>query len=138
MSVLGREEELVNLAKEVRDRAYAPYSRFQVGAAILGKSGKVYQGCNIENSAYPSSICAEHAAVSVAVSAGERDFEAIAIAGPTGNDLRPCGKCRQVLIEFSPNMTVILALPGGNRSFPLTALLPERFDGSCLVRVEEK
>ena len=138
MSLAGRELELVGLAKEVKERAYAPYSRFHVGAVLLGKSGKTYQGCNIENSAYPSSICAEHAAIAVAVSSGEREFDAIAVAGPEGVNLSLCGKCRQVLAEFSPSMQVLVASPDGFRSYPLTSLLPDRFDGSCLVRNEEK
>jgi cytidine deaminase len=138
MSVVGREQELVNLAREVKERAYAPYSRFHVGATLLGKSGKTYQGCNVENSAYPSGICAEHAAIAVAVSSGEREFDAIAVAGPDGVNLSLCGKCRQVLAEFSPEMQVIVGTQDGYRAYPLTSLLPDRFDGSCLVRNEEK
>jgi cytidine deaminase len=138
MSVAGREQELLRLAKEVRERAYAPYSRFHVGAVLLGKSGKTYQGCNIENSAYPSSICAEHAAIAVAVSSGEHEFDAIAVAGPEGVNLSLCGKCRQVLAEFSPSMMVLVASQDSFRSYPLTSLLPDHFDGSCLVREEEK
>jgi cytidine deaminase len=138
MSVAGREQELIRLAKEVRERAYAPYSRFHVGAVLLGKSGKTYQGCNVENSAYPSSICAEHAAIAVAVSSGESEFDAIAVAGPEGVNLSLCGKCRQVLAEFSPSMLVLVASQDSFRSYPLTSLLPDHFDGSCLVREEEK
>jgi cytidine deaminase len=138
MSLAGRELELVRLAKEVQERAYAPYSRFHVGAVLLGKSGKTYQGCNIENSAYPSSICAEHAAIAVAVSSGEREFDAIAVAGPEGVALSLCGKCRQVLAEFSPAMLVLVASQDSFRSYRLTSLLPDHFDGSYLVREEEK
>ena len=97
--------ELVNLAKEARARAYVPYSGFAVGAALLCKNGTVYQGCNIENAAFGPTICAERVAVFKAVYDGQRDFEAIAVAGGRAGEeisglFPPCGVCRQVLREF--------------------------------------
>lgn len=138
MNLMGREAELVERARKMRERAYAPYSTFQVGAALLGRSGKIYEGCNVENSAYPSGLCAEHAAVAVAVAAGEREFLAIAVACPEDKVIAPCGKCRQVLAEFSPDMVVLLAAPGGFRQHLLSDLLPERFDETVLLEQLKK
>ena len=96
--------ELIILAKAMTKRSYAPYSNFKVGAALRGKSGKVYTGCNVENAAYSPSICAERVAFAKAVSEGEREFKAICIAGgPDGvisDPCYPCGVCRQVMAEF--------------------------------------
>lgn len=94
------DKELYLEAKKVKKNAYVPYSKFCVGAALLAKSGKVYTGVNIENSSYPAGICAERAAFSAAVSAGERKFDAIAICGGEGEAM-PCGICRQFMYEFS-------------------------------------
>ncbi len=100
--------ELVRSAHEVRERAYAPYSHYAVGAALLGKSGRIYTGCNVENSSYGLTICAERAAVFKAVSEGEREFQALAVV--TANGGTPCGACRQVYLEFaSPDAPVIVA-----------------------------
>ena len=97
-------QELIRLALEARKASYSPYSKYKVGAALLTKSGKVYQGCNIENAAYTPTNCAERTAYFKAVSEGEREFEAIAIAGGSGDvpvDYAwPCGVCRQVMMEF--------------------------------------
>lgn len=97
-------QELIRLALEVRKASYSPYSKYKVGAALLTKSGKVYQGCNIENAAYTPTNCAERTAFFKAVSEGEREFEAIAIAGGYGDGpvdyAWPCGVCRQVMMEF--------------------------------------
>jgi cytidine deaminase len=121
--------ELVDLARQARERAYAPYSRFLVGAALLGRSGRVYSGCNVENASYPLCMCAERTALFKAVSEGEQDFEAIAVVTATG--AMPCGACRQVLREFGgPNgdLRVIVAdLEGDNRTFTIDQLLPEGF-----------
>jgi cytidine deaminase len=123
------EKELVDLARQARKRAYAPYSHFPVGAALLGRSGRVYSGCNVENASYPLCMCAERTAVFKAVSEGEQDFEAIAVVTATG--AMPCGACRQVLGEFGgPNgdLRVIVAdLEGYNRTFTIDQLLPEGF-----------
>ena len=121
--------ELIVLARQAREHAYAPYSNFPVGAALLGRSGRVYTGCNVENAAYPLVTCAERTAVTKAVSEGEREFEAIAVVTATG--ATPCGACRQVLREFSGpegDLRVIVADTAGNvRTFTIAELLPEGF-----------
>jgi cytidine deaminase len=101
-----KRQELIQKANQVRSRAYAPYSNYQVGAALLTKKGQIFTGVNVENAAYPDSICAERSALFSAVSAGERDFEAIAVA--TRNGGTPCGSCRQVLSEFGLDIVVLL------------------------------
>ena len=93
---------LLTKARAMRRRAYAPYSRFTVGAALLGKSGKVYLGCNVENASYGLAICAERNAVAQAVAQGEREFMAIAISAAGPEPVPPCGMCRQTLAEFMP------------------------------------
>ena len=103
------EQQLIALAAKARQTAYAPYSGFPVGAALLGKSGHVYTGCNVENASYSLTICAERVALFKAVSEGECEFEAIAIV--TANGATPCGACRQVLTEFGPDMRVLVATP---------------------------
>ncbi len=107
-----KKQELIKAANEVRGKAYAPYSNYNVGAALLTKTGKVFLGVNVENAAYPSTICAERSAVVSAVSAGEREFEAIAVA--TRNGGTPCGSCRQVLAEFGLDIEVLLVDESGN------------------------
>ena len=102
-----KRQELIQKANRARSLAYAPYSNYQVGAALLTKKGQIFTGVNVENAAYPDSICAERSAVFSAVSAGERDFEAIAVA--TRNGGSPCGSCRQVLSEFGLDIVVLLA-----------------------------
>jgi cytidine deaminase len=101
------QQKLVEIATQAREWAYAPYSQYKVGAALLTTSGKIYDGVNIENAVYPLTICAERVAIFKAVSEGERDFAAIAVV--TSNGGTPCGSCRQVMAEFSRNMQVILA-----------------------------
>jgi cytidine deaminase len=123
------DEELVAQARQARERAYAPYSNFPVGAALLGRSGRVFTAGNVENAAYPLVTCAERAAVTKAVSEGERDFEAIAVV--TSSGATPCGACRQILAEFARpegDLRVIVAdLEGHTRTFTIAELLPERF-----------
>src|SRR5687768_5376069 len=97
---------LAQAARAARERAYAPYSGYKVGAALLDKNGTIYTGCNVENAAYSSTICAERVAVTKAISEGTREFVAIAIA--TSNAGSPCGTCRQVMFEFAPEMVVLL------------------------------
>lgn len=127
--------ELIALALQARERAYAPYSNFAVGAALLGRSGRVYSGCNVENAAYPLCTCAERTAVTKAVSEGEREFEAIAVATATGAS--PCGSCRQILREFAGpdgDLRVIIANTEGNaQTFTIAELLPEGFTPDQLV-----
>jgi cytidine deaminase len=118
--------DLIAKAMEARKKAYAPYSHFAVGAALLARSGRIYTGCNVENASYGLSVCAERVAVFKAVSEGERDFEAMAVV--TENGVTPCGACRQVLMEFGDNIQVIVAdEAGGYRVFTLRELLPEAF-----------
>jgi cytidine deaminase len=123
------DSELVGRAQQARKHAYVPYSSFPVGAALLGRSGRVYTGCNVENAAYPLVTCAERTAVTKAVSEGEREFEAIAVVTATG--ATPCGACRQILREFSGpkgDLRVIVADTAGNlRIFTIAELLPEGF-----------
>lgn len=94
------QEQLIHEAKEIREKAYVPYSNFPVGAALKTKSGKMYTGCNIENAAFPVSCCAERVAIFKAISDGETEFEAIAVAADTPGPVSPCGSCRQVMSEF--------------------------------------
>jgi cytidine deaminase len=125
--------ELIASATAARERAYAPYSKFKVGAALLGRSGRVYTGCNVENASYGPSMCAERTAVSKAVSEGERKFDTIAVVSENG--VSPCGTCRQVLMEFAPDMTVIIADTQGNaRSTTVRDLLPDGFTPDQLPR----
>jgi len=119
-------QSLIAKAMEARKQAYAPYSDFAVGAALLGKSGRVYTGCNVENASYGLSTCAERVAVFKAVSEGERDFVAIAVVTEKG--VTPCGACRQVLMEFGGDIQVIVADAAGEyRVFALRELLPDAF-----------
>jgi cytidine deaminase len=120
-------QSLIDLANEARRRAYAPYSKYRVGAALRTRSGRIFTGVNIENAAYPTSICAERTAVFKAVSEGERDFELIAVVTENGGS--PCGGCRQVLAEFGLD-TVVLIADGEGRLVKQTSvgeLLPEAF-----------
>jgi len=124
-------EALIAKAMEARKKAYAPYSHFAVGAALLAKSGRVYTGCNVENASYGLSICAERTAVFKAVSEGEREFEALAVV--TDKGVTPCGACRQVLMEFGDDIQVIVAdVTGRYRVFGLQELLPEAFNSKDL------
>lgn len=130
---------LVEKAIEAMQKAYAPYSGYFVGAALLTKDGKVYAGCNIENASYTPTICAERTAFSKAVSEGEREFTAIAIVGGKGGKMTgafpPCGVCRQVMAEFcDPEaFKIYLGLPDGNfEEYTLRDLLPQGFFPSAL------
>lgn len=119
--------QLIRLAIEARQRAYAPYSNYPVGAAILASSGNCFTGCNVENASYPNGTCAERVAVFKAVSEGEREFIAIAVV--TGNGGMPCGACRQVLAEFGLETVVLIADADGNLKHEtrLAELLPGAF-----------
>lgn len=120
--------QLIKLAQEAAKKAYAPYSGFNVGAALLCKSGNVYTGCNVENSSYGASNCAERTAAFKAVSEGERDFVKIAIVSEKGGLTFPCGICRQVLSEFMPNGRIVLySDEQGIKEFTLNELLPYAF-----------
>lgn len=125
-------QQLIQTAIEARKWAYVPYSKYAVGAAVLTASGKLYDGVNIENAAYPSGICAERVAIFKAVSEGERELEAIAIA--TSNGGYPCGACRQVMAEFGLDTRVIITDDAGNITDDMTVheLLPGAFTGKDL------
>ena len=118
---------LIHLAKEARERAYAPYSNYWVGAALVTSSGRYVMGANVENAAYPTSMCAERVAVFKAVSEGEREFQAMAVV--TSNAGTPCGACRQVLAEFGLDTVVLIADGNGNlkQEAQLSELLPGAF-----------
>ncbi|MBI5877109.1 MAG: cytidine deaminase [Chloroflexi bacterium] len=127
----AHDQELLAAARAAWERAYAPYSRYAVGAALRGKSGRIYPGANVENAVYPLTICAERTAVVTAVSSGEREFTAIAVV--TANGGTPCGACRQVLVEFAPGLRIIVAdLDGHATVYALSELLPHSFDASKL------
>ncbi len=135
------DQELIRRALLARERAYTPYSHFQVGAALLTRTGTVYPGCNIENAAYTPTNCAERTAFFSAVAQGERDFAAIAIVGgPQGGVLdytAPCGVCRQVMMEFcDPDTFRILAArsPEDYRVFTLRELMPQSFGPADLAK----
>lgn len=123
--------ELVDQAIQAFTNAYAPYSKFKVGAALLAASGRVYLGCNIENAAYSPTNCAERTAIFKAVSEGERKFKALAVAADTDEVITPCGVCRQVLAEFFDDEVVILLanLNGQVVQTKLSELLPGAFTG---------
>lgn len=126
------DKELIELAIKAREFAYAPYSNHKVGAALVGKSGKIYTGCNVENAAYSPTNCAERTAIFKAVSEGEREFTAIAIVGGIGDKLSqlcaPCGVCRQVLSEFaSGDLKIVMGTPDKITVSTLGDILPYSF-----------
>jgi cytidine deaminase len=119
-------QRLIDASMDVRQRAYAPYSKYHVGAALLGANGKIHTGCNVENASYGLTICAERGAIMAAVGSGTRDFRAIAVA--TDNGGSPCGACRQVLAEFGLDLIVYLVDKNGNAiDTTLRDLLPLAF-----------
>jgi len=129
----GGYDHLILQAKEAAKDAYAPYSGFLVGAAILSRSGKIYSAGNIENAASGAGICAERAALAKAIASGEREFEAIAIVGNADEPISPCGICRQSLIEFGENIIIIMSNAKGDAlTAKLADLLPRAFTGKCL------
>lgn len=126
------DRELMKKALEARENAYAPYSHFRVGAALLAKSGKVYLGCNIENAAFSATVCAERTAIFKAVSEGERAFEALAIVGGREGEISelcaPCGVCRQVIAEFcAKDFRILLGNEAHFEGYSLESLLPLSF-----------
>ena len=136
MAALTEKEKqsLIDLANEARRRAYAPYSNYPVGAALRTKTGRLFTGVNVENAAYPTTICAERVAVFKAVSEGEREFEVIAVV--TDNGGSPCGSCRQVLAEFGLDTIVLIANGQGKliKQTTIKELLPEAFTPEHLSR----
>ena len=126
-------EELCKKAVEMIDMAYAPYSRFRVGAAVECDDGTVYTGCNIENAAFTPTNCAERTAIFKAVSEGHRRFRRIAVAAETDDFTAPCGVCRQVMAEFSPDMEILMVNRAGDvKPLPLRQLFPCGFDSTSL------
>ncbi len=130
------EHDIVNLldqAAAARERAYAPYSHFPVGAAVLTESGEVYTGCNIENASYGATCCAERVALFKAVSEGNKDIRAIAVVASGEEAVPPCGICRQVMIELAPQAVVAMANLEGKREIRrVSELLPGPFGGDFL------
>lgn len=118
---------LLDAAEAAKQNAYAPYSNFRVGAAVLTKSGKSYSGCNVENVSFGLTLCAERVALASAVADGEREFLAVAITTDKDEPVSPCGACRQVLAEFGPDMIVVLPGANGPSLRPLDSLLPSGF-----------
>lgn len=123
--------KLLEAARRAREAAYAPYSRFKVGAAVLTAAGEVFSGCNIENASLGATVCAERVAIFTAVAAGQRAFTALAVMADTPEPVPPCGLCRQVLAQFSPNCRVLMANTAGrwqlvnlSELFPLAFHLP--------------
>jgi len=126
---------LIDLATEARRRAYAPYSNYPVGAALRTRSGRIFTGCNVENAAYPSSMCAERVAIFKAVSEGEMEFDLLAAV--TSNGGMPCGACRQVMAEFGPDLVVLIADGEGRlvQETTVAGLLPWAFTPKDMKRV---
>ncbi len=123
-------DELVQAATQVRKRAYIPYSRFAVGAALLAADGQVFSGCNVENATYGATSCAERTAYGTAIAQGVREFVALCVVTDVEEPAAPCGICRQVIAEFSDDLPVLLASTNGARKYvSLNELLPHRFSG---------
>ncbi|MCW3489344.1 cytidine deaminase [Dethiobacter alkaliphilus] len=119
---------LLVAAREARENAYAPYSRFSVGAALLTADGEIFTGCNVENLSFGLTLCAERVAAFSAVAAGKREFTGLALITDTPQPVTPCGSCRQVLYEFSPDLWIISAnLEGKQQMYRLQDLLPDAF-----------
>lgn len=129
----NKTQQLIDIALHARQWAYAPYSKYRVGAALLTASGRIYEGVNIENAAYPTGICAERVAIFKAVSEGERNFETIVVATQNGGS--PCGSCRQVLAEFGLTTRVIIVNAEGTIMWDTTVkdILPDAFTPEKLV-----
>ena len=126
------DQELIAVAEKYREHAYAPYSKFKVGAAVLTASGHVYGGCNIENASYPVTNCAERTAIFKAVSEGERQLEAIAIVADTPGPCAPCGMCRQAICEFHIGKIIMANLNGDVKVVSLAEILPFAFTDNDL------
>ena len=127
-------KKLVDAARSAQEKAYAPYSKFRVGTALLGESGKVYIGCNVENSSFGMTMCAEQGAISMAVVAGETKFTHLALVTDSPNPESPCGACRQVLSEFAPDLELLsVSTTGAEQRWTITELLPMAFNPNSLT-----
>ena len=132
------DKELIARAAEFRRHAYAPYSGFAVGAALLARSGRIYGGVNVENASYPVGICAERAAIAAAVAAGEQEFEALAIIADSPEPCAPCGMCRQMIVEFPITRIILANTAGDMRVLTPAELLPYAFGAAALSVKESK
>ena len=130
---MSGEAELVRRARAVMENAYAPYSRFHVGAAIEADDGSIHVGCNVENASYGLTICAERMAVGAAVAAGKRQLRRVAVATKGEPPASPCGACRQLLAEFGLDLEIIAVGPSSERRWTLGQLLPEAFTRMSLT-----
>lgn len=131
-------KELMKIARKARQNAYAPYSHFAVGAALLAESGRVYTGCNIENASYGLTCCAERNAIFAAVGAGERRFKMLAVAADSPEPVAPCGACRQVIAEFGIPLVVMGNLKEATKTMTAEELLPYGFRQESMNNKGEK
>ncbi|HJA50293.1 MAG TPA: cytidine deaminase [Candidatus Fusicatenibacter intestinipullorum] len=131
-------KELMKIARKARQNAYAPYSHFAVGAALLAESGRVYTGCNIENASYGLTCCAERNAIFAAVGAGERRFKMLAVAADSTEPVAPCGACRQVIAEFGIPLVVMGNLKEATKTMTAEELLPYGFGQESMNNKGEK
>jgi len=128
-------EKLVEIAKQAREKASAPFSNFKVGAVLVGKTGEIFTGCNIENASYGLTMCAERVAIFKAISEGAREFQKIIVVANTDELTPPCGACRQIIWEFCGDIEIILAnLLGKTETFQMKELFPRAFDANFLVK----
>lgn len=131
---MSNQDTLFKVAKSCRNNAYAPYSKFAVGAAVLGSNGKIYGGCNVENISYPCGTCAEAGAIAAMNADGERVIKEIVIVADGNNLITPCGACLQRIFEFSDTSTMVhlASLEGVKKSYNISELLPISFDEGSL------
>jgi len=136
---VGKRQQLIDAAREARHQAFAPYSRFPVGAAVRTVDGEIYSGCNVESSTYGLTICAERIAIYKAISEGAGEIEAVAVIADTPGPPSPCGACRQIMWEQAPAAQVLCAnLEGESTRTSVRALLPKAFDADSLPAAGRK